>query len=276
MDGRSPLRHARAVVALRKRREREEHEKSQDDNLADLIKSTNEDVSDTRNELFAFVAALAFVVVTIYTITVRDLLALAPVKLPFIGLSVPLNAFFVWTPPVVIAIHIVILLRLARLREKLAAIDGAVPEGAMGESHRLRVVSNFFAQMIVDRPKARGRRWLLWFVFVSAVLLAPFLTLLLLIVRALPLHDVSLTLWQNAALSVDLGVAAYLTARRWPKVSALFWLCISAIVANLLLCVPDGGFDVGSGRRRSSRPNRDHNARRFGRRHSFSKAKWTI
>lgn len=234
--------HARAAV--RQAKKPEKPDRKDDAELAELIKAANDDLSDTRKELFAFVAGLVFVVVTNYSITARDLLAKAPVRLPFIDLAVPLGDFFAWTPLAVLAVHVAVLLRLVRLREKLEATRNDIDKSQADEREKslLRTVSNFFAQLILVRPEGRVRRSLLWLVYVSTAFFAPFFTLLAIAVRALPLHDVLLTFWLNLLLAADVGVAAYLFLRpRRIWGSASFIVVLAA--ANLILCVPDSGFD---------------------------------
>ena len=234
----------RERVATRLAQRLEKPDDKGDDELAELIQSANDDVSDTRKELLLFASALVLVFVTNYSITARDLLAGSAVELPFIKLAVPLLAFFLWTPLALVAVHIAVLLRLARVDEKLDATREAI-QALQGEDERdralLGVVSNFLAQLKVIEPEA-GRHLLLWLVYVSVAFLAPVFALLAITVRALPLHDVWLTFVQNFLLAADVGVAAYLFfghGKNWA-----FWPFLGVVVvANFVLCVPDSGFD---------------------------------
>lgn len=234
VSGPRPVRGRGGVDAQYTQRQQKKEEK-----LAELIEAANDDVSDTRKELLAFVASLVYVVVSTHTITARDLLALTPVKLPFVGVEVPLYSFFYWTPPAILAVHAVVLLRLARIREKLGAARNAI-DGfqADREKFRLRVVSNFLAQRIVTPPPARARHALLWTVYLVVVALAPLLSLLFITYRALPLHEPVLTFWQNIVFAADFALTTYLAARRWIVAATVLGI-IGVPMTFLVLCVPD-------------------------------------
>jgi uncharacterized protein YjbI with pentapeptide repeats len=214
------------------------------DEAVDLIKVSNQDVSQTRNELLFFLAALLFVSITTLSITDRDLLYGSRVQLPIFGLAMSFDAFLLGAPILLIAIHYPLLLRLSRVRAKLLTLNSRIEEASDADGLIARTSSNFLIHWLIKPAGSRLYRFLSSFIYVTAACLAPVLTLMLITVRTLPLHSAGLTGLQVFILSADIGLLAlfHWGARR--QIAVAFGAGLGVwVFASLVLCLPDGLFD---------------------------------
>ena len=180
-DPASPAWRVREAQA--KARDKEAREEA-----GDLIKVANQDVSQTRNELLFFLATLLFIAITVLSITDRDLLYGSRVQLPILRLSMSFDAFLLGAPFLLIAIHYPLLLRLSRLRAKLATLNSQIEVVREADTVVARTSSNFLVHWLVRSTGDRLVRSLSLSIYITAVCIAPVVTLLLVTVRTLPLH----------------------------------------------------------------------------------------
>jgi len=223
---------------------KKEAEKSARDDASDLIRITNQDLAQTRTELFFFLAAILFMAITTLSITDRDLLFGSRVLLPVLGLSMSFDAFLLGAPALLILGHYAMLLKFSRLRAKCVAINELIERTDGSDILALKTASNFMAQWLIASTGNTFFRGLSASIYLISMCLAPLLTLLLLTVRTLPLHRPVLTFIQVLCLSAD---AALLALFHWngprQKLSAAAIGSGAWLVVSLTFCIPDGLFD---------------------------------
>ncbi|MFZ5731954.1 MAG: pentapeptide repeat-containing protein [Pseudomonadota bacterium] len=248
---RSPFRTRNMFLLLRElsgggaRKSAETEQKS----LSELITAANADLDQSRTELFFFLGAIAFILVTTASISHRELLIGTSVQLPILSLTINLTTFLYWAPIILFLVHVALLLKFRRLRAKCGEI-GAELKRATGDvvlqaqNLRLRAASNFLVQWLIDENESRFLRYLSAAIYYLSLIAGPVFTLLVIQVKALPLHDSWLTFVQIGVLSADIALVTWLhmPAPRRTLVSALAgfgtWLVVS-----LVCCIPDSGFD---------------------------------
>lgn len=228
-------------------REKQKTARRSIEDVGDLIKSTNEDVTRTRLELLFFLGVIAFTAATTFSITDKDLLIGARVKLPLLELSIGLDEFLAGAPVLLLAAHFALLLKFDKLRTKCREISkliAGIDDQAIADGLRLRVVSNFLTQAIISRPGESFHRALNASLYIVCLGLAPVLALFLILVRTLPLHRLDLTVLQHVVILGDIWLLGYfhlslLHRKSWATGIAM----ILSILANLVFCIPDSWFD---------------------------------
>ena len=194
-------------------------------------------------------------------VTHKDLLLESPVRLPFLGVDLPLVAFFVLAPILFIVSHAYTLLHFVMLGAKVGVFDaelraqlGEAPETR--EGLRRQLPSNIFVQFLAGPRDIRkgGLGWLLKAVAWISLVIGPVLLLLLIQVQFLPFHLEWATWLQRFAVLADVILLWLL----WPAVlngrSRLMWrlerrgkgwpgvlaLTVRYIVAFIACLVPIG------------------------------------
>src|ERR1700755_2485961 len=91
--------------------------------IPDLLKAVN----DASGRAFAlwitFLTVGAYLAIAIGTTTHVQLLLEAPVKLPLLGVDLPLFAFYEFAPPLFLALHLYVLMQLYLLSRSLRLFD---------------------------------------------------------------------------------------------------------------------------------------------------------
>jgi uncharacterized protein YjbI with pentapeptide repeats len=176
-------------------------------NPRELLDSANAAAGQARNAWLAFLGLLAYLAVAVGAVTHSDLLLDSPVKLPFLDVEVPLTAFFVLAPFLLVLIHFSLLIQHAMLAHKYhfftRAIEKSESEPRSHPDRRL-VHSYVFAQLLAgQRPSIvlevmmRGMVW-------ATLSVLPIFTLLFFQATFLPGHDVIVTHSQRLALALDI------------------------------------------------------------------------
>jgi Pentapeptide repeats (8 copies) len=190
---------------------------STSDRLPDLLDSVNAASGAARTSWLTFVGLLAFFFVTISSVTHKDLLLNSPVKLPILGVELPLSSFFVWGPIVFLLVHFSVLLQHMMLARKLLIFDfhcsktEPTPDGGHNVL-RDELNTYFFTQSVAGAKLHRLYHLTLdtmgWvtLVFLPLALLVYFQT------SFLAYHDDFATWWQRFALVADMGVLGWIYA----------------------------------------------------------------
>jgi len=183
----------------------------------DLLHAVNR-ASDTANSAWLIYLALAaYFIVALAGVTHTDLLLNSPIALPILGISVSLDRFFLFAPPLFILIHVGMMMQYAVLTRKIYAFLGVIEHeerrlaaagdaGAAVHPLRYELSSNFFTQFLAGPPQAGiltfFQQVIVW---VTLVLLAA-AVLLYFQIAFLPFHDLQLTWAHRIYVLVDLAL----------------------------------------------------------------------
>jgi hypothetical protein len=181
-----------------------------------------------------YLALSAYFIVALAGVTHKDLLLNSPIALPILGISLTLDRFFLFAPPLFILIHIGMMMQYVVLTRKVYAFLGLVEReesragGADSSSadrvHPLRyeLSSNFFTQFLAGPPQSFVLTFLQQIiVWVTLVLLAA-IVLLYFQIAFLPFHDISLTWAHRLYVLIDLGLVG-LVGTFLPSPRIGFW-----------------------------------------------------
>src|SRR5215831_2234814 len=151
----------------------------------------------------------------------RDLLLESPVKLPFLNVELPLNAFFILGPLVFLVVHAYVLLHFLLLAGKVGAfhaeLEKQVREREKRAQLRRQLPSNIFVQFLAGPREVREGvvGFLLKSVALISLVAGPVALLILFQLQFLPYHSPSITWWQRIAVVLDLVLLWLL----WPPIA---------------------------------------------------------
>jgi uncharacterized protein YjbI with pentapeptide repeats len=201
----------------------------------DILRKTVEDAAAVTSGLWISYLFLSFyIAVAAAAVTHTDLLLENPVKLPFLGIELPLLAFFLVAPVLFLIAHSYTLVHFAMLGRKSARFHDALyaqfPTARTApiteeqdrqnqlarEAIRRQLPSNIFVQFLAGpkdiRAGALGE--LLKFIAWVTLVFGPLALLLELQIQFLPYHDLVATWAHRGALVVDIGLIWWL----WKKI----------------------------------------------------------
>jgi uncharacterized protein YjbI with pentapeptide repeats len=191
---------------------------------------------------FSYLFVLVYLVVAVGSVTHRDLLFEHPIKLPFLGVDLPLTGFFVLGPGLFLIVHAYVLLHFVLLADKVGAFHDALRSQIADEATRTRLrrqlPSNIFVQFLAGPVEVRtGVMGIMLRLIAQISLVAGPLALLVFFqFQFLPYHNEAIAWWQRIAVVIDIlllwalwpsvarGEAtpiASLDFRTWPVVTAL-------------------------------------------------------
>jgi Pentapeptide repeats (8 copies) len=169
----------------------------------------------------SYLFALFYFAIAAGAVTPPDLLLESPVKLPFLNVELPLEAFFVLGPLVFLIVHAYVLLHFAFLADKVAAFNTEL-EDQIGRDDakaqlRRQLPSNIFVQSLAGpREVQTGTvRFLLWLIIGISLVAGPIALLILFQLQFLPYHSEWITSWQRIAVLIDL----VLLWKLWPRIA---------------------------------------------------------
>jgi Pentapeptide repeats (8 copies) len=183
----------------------------------------------------SYLFLLFYLAIAVSGVTHRDLFYENPVKLPFLGVDLPLIAFFWIAPLLFLIVHAYVLLHLVQVADKLRVFNDELSAQLNDEDvcARLRrqLPSNIFVQLLAGPSEMRSgvRGVMLWLIARISLVIAPLLLLILIQLQFLPYHS-ALTWWHRAAVVADLALLWLL----WPAVvrrqttAASWWKVVRA------------------------------------------------
>ena len=169
---------------------------------------------------FSYLFVLIYLVVTVGSVTHRNLLFESPVKLPFLNVDLPLLGFFTLGPAIFLVVHAYVLLHFVMLAGKVGAFHFELKEQISDEATRTRLrrqlPSNIFVQFLAGPVEVRTGLMgtMLRLVAQISLIAGPLLLLVLFQVQFLPYHDEVVSWWQRCAVVIDLVLLWLL----WPSV----------------------------------------------------------
>jgi uncharacterized protein YjbI with pentapeptide repeats len=186
--------------------------------IPDLLKAVNEASGKAFALWITFLTVATYLAIAIGTTTHVQLLLASPVKLPLLGVDLPLFAFYGFAPPLFIVLHLYVLMQLYLLARLLRLFDDELGAANMIEQDRRRVRGQLdkfvFTQFLIGAPQDRTvRRLLLAAVWLSFVI-GPGLLLFGFMIRFVPYHSMIVTWVHQVALLLDF----ILLVTFWPKI----------------------------------------------------------
>lgn len=196
-----------------------------------LLMSVNESSIAARNGWLFFLALLAYLFIAAASVSHKDLLLNAPVVLPFLGIALRLDSFFLFGPLVLLFVHFGLLVQHVLLSRKIIELDDILVEdeswrGKRRHPLRLELHSYFYTQALAGSNRsAVFAMFLHGMVWLSLVLLPVFL-ILYFQVTFLPYHNEGITWAHRIFFMVEiiilLGVGIFLR-----KPNANFWQALA-------------------------------------------------
>jgi uncharacterized protein YjbI with pentapeptide repeats len=170
---------------------------------------------------FSYLFVLFYLAIAVGSVTHRDLLFEAPVKLPFLNVDLPLVGFFVLGPGLFLVVHAYVLLHFVLLAGKAgifhAELDAQITDEETKSRLRRQLPSNIFVQFIAGPIEVReGRVGLMLRLIAQITLLwGPLALLVFFLLQFLPYHHAPIAWWQRIAVVCDLALLWTL----WPSVA---------------------------------------------------------
>jgi hypothetical protein len=167
------------------------------------------------NAWLAFLALLTYVVVTLASVSHKNLLLNSPVRLPIINADIPLVGFFQYAPALLLLVYLSLLVQHVILARKYRKFTDAITsyEMEMGTEQPARelVHSYVFSQIAAGpKPNLITKFMMQLIVYVTFSVL-PIITLLYFQIKFLPYHDVSITYWHRIAVMLGFAMLILLT-----------------------------------------------------------------
>jgi uncharacterized protein YjbI with pentapeptide repeats len=172
-----------------------------------LLDALNAAARRTNGLWWVFLSVMAYLALTVASVTHRDLLLDAGAVLPLLQVRIGLAGFFLAAPAVLVLLHLKVMAQFALLTRKALEFDNALRllETTELRSHplRLELDSFFFVQGLAGPERSRVVSALLHAASWLTLLILPLLLLLWMQLAVLPLHDPGLTLAQGAIVLAD-------------------------------------------------------------------------
>lgn len=183
----------------------------------------------------------AYYIVALGGISHRDLLLNAPIALPILGISVSLEQFFLFAPPIFIFVHFGVLIQNVILVRKVYAFLQLIEAQELAEAastgrpavHSLRyeVHSNFFTQYLAGPPQSPLILFFMQVVVWGTLVLLPVGVLLAFQIGFLPFHDATASWLHRAYVFVDIALIA-LIGVFLPSQEEKFWQALGTGVVT--------------------------------------------
>ena len=224
-------------------------------NDLEALKKTVKDAANVSGGLWlSYLFVLFYIGVAAGAVTHADLFLQRPVKLPFLGIELPLTVFFAIAPILFLItyayalVHFVLLAAKAKnfhtqLRAQIQ--DKNAPDvAALREGLRSQLPSNIFVQFLAG-PRELREGWfgrLVAAIILITFVIGPVALLLLLQLRFLPYHDSSITWTHRVALLLEFVLVWWLwrkivagqteidEPRRWPSWGGALSIAVTAAV----------------------------------------------
>jgi hypothetical protein len=170
----------------------------------------------------SYLFLMFYIAIAAGAVTHVDLLLKNSVRLPFLNVELPLEAFFFLAPILFLIVHSFTLSKLVILSDKARRfheeLSTQITDAADRDGLRRQLPSNIFVQGLAGPRSVRESTFGLFLRAMGwiSMVLAPVLLLLLLQLQFLPYHERWLTWMHRLALLADLVLLWWL----WPKIVA--------------------------------------------------------
>jgi uncharacterized protein YjbI with pentapeptide repeats len=171
---------------------------------------------------FSYLFVLLYFLIAVGGVTHKTLFFESPVRLPIVGVDLPLTGFFFLGPLLFLIVHAYILLHFVLLADKVGAFHAELLAQIDDEEVRARLrrqlPSNIFVQFLAGPREVRNGLMgaMLRLIALISLVLAPLALLLFFVVQFLPYHDEAITWWHRIAVVIDFALLWAL----WPTIAA--------------------------------------------------------
>jgi uncharacterized protein YjbI with pentapeptide repeats len=198
------------------------------DDLEAIKKAVDEAGSVSGALWFSYLFVLFYLAVAAGAVTHADLFLENSVKLPFLGVELPLIAFFFVAPILFLVVHAYVLMHLVMLTDKAKRFHqelrkqigktADLPEAEaknIRDGLRRQLPSNVFVQFLAGAPETRAGTfgWALRAIGWTTLVFGPVLLVLMMQIQFLPYHSVFITWTHRAVLATDLVLIWWLWRR---------------------------------------------------------------
>jgi hypothetical protein len=184
-----------------------------------LLNAVNRASSAATSAWLIYLALAAFFIVALAGVTHKDLLLNSPVALPILQISIGLDRFFLFAPPLFILIHIATMMQYVVLTRKCYAFLSVIEreerldageEAGSAATHPLRyeLNSDFFTQFLAGAPQAGVFTFLQQMSVWTTLIMLAAIVLMFFQIAALPSHDAVLTWAHRLYVLIDLFLVA--------------------------------------------------------------------
>jgi uncharacterized protein YjbI with pentapeptide repeats len=173
-----------------------------------IEQSINDAAKGVNAVWITLILLMIYSVISTGKISHKDLFLETPVKLPLLSVDVPLQAYFLLLPLLILAVHLYFAIQLFGLASKFDEYDYVLPTDIAGERSRLRLHNSPFVE-ILGGPRGLFSRTITAFeisnrlIAWSSAVAAPALVLFYIQLMYLPQQDRAPTAWHRFALLVD-------------------------------------------------------------------------
>src|SRR5262245_24728901 len=170
---------------------------------------------------FSYVFALLYLLIAAGSVTHRDLLLQTPIKLPFLGVDLPLVGFFALDPLLFLIAHAYVLLHFVLLAGKVgifhAELQAQIADEEVRARLRRQLPSNIFVQLLAGPREVRSGviGFMLRLIAYVSLVVGPLALLVFFQLQFLPYHHEWVTWWHRFAVLADLVLLWML----WPSVA---------------------------------------------------------
>jgi pentapeptide repeat protein len=221
--------------------------------MKEFLDEANAASDPARTAWLAFLLLLTYVVVTLASVSHKNLLLNSPVRLPIINADIPLVGFFQYAPAMLLLVYLSLLVQhviLARKYRRFTDALGAYElKARTGHVAREWVHSYVFSQILAGPEANRITRLMMQLIVYVTFAVLPIITLLYFQIKFLPFHGVLITYWHRFAVILGFAMLILLTPimqhappkRKWditlgPQAEA--WEASGRQVALVLLLLP--------------------------------------
>jgi uncharacterized protein YjbI with pentapeptide repeats len=169
---------------------------------------------------FSYLFVLLYLLVAAGSVTHRDLLLETTIKLPFLGIELPLVGFFAIGPLLFLIAHAYVLLHFVLLAGKIGVFHDQLLAQIDYEEVRARLrrqlPSNIFVQILAGPAEVRSGfvGFMLRLIAYVSLVVGPLALLIFFLLQFLPYHHGWLTWWHRFAVLADLALLWML----WPPI----------------------------------------------------------
>jgi len=218
--------------------------KTQTENIEDLLNSVNNASQHVRNFYITFLLASVYVGIIIWSTTDLMLLLETPVNLPLLSVELPITDFYSVTPYLYLLLHFNLLLQLCLLADKLKRFNYGVStltDQNLQNYFYSRLFPFAFTHTLSGQHHSLFLRFLLTVMVWVTIIWLPLFILMSLQVGFLAYHSTDILYFQRLAIVIDLALLAIF----WPIIrtqnsNAFTWIMQASGISFILKWVSLG------------------------------------